>query len=160
MPTEREFDGVDGEVEPGTCADHDHLGIALGKKVKGGDWPGCVRNHGRDPGGPSATQPKERVGGEPGQQLGANSLDENDSDQAQDDPAQSMAKKLCRDSRHDPPTCDDADTGGWQESAQDLPGGVLMKGANGQYVAKNQKGKNNSRGFLGRHDLCHKNNCE
>ena len=35
-----------------------------------------------------------------------------------------------------------------------------MKRANGQYVAKNQKRKNNSSGFLGWHDLCHKNNCE
>ena len=35
-----------------------------------------------------------------------------------------------------------------------------MEGANGQNVGKNQKGKNDSGGFLGRHNLGHENNRE
>ena len=117
LPAEREFDDVDGEVEPGSRSDHNHLGVALGKEVKGSDWPGCVGNHGRHPGGPSTTQSKQRVFGEPGKQLGTNPLDKDDSDQAKDDPAEGMTEKLGRDSRHDPPSRDDTDTGGWQEGA-------------------------------------------
>ena len=117
LPAEREFDDVDGEVEPGSRSDHNHLGVALGKEVKGGDGARGVRNHGRHTGCPSATQSKQGVFGEPSEQLGTNSLDEDDSDQAKDDPAQGMTKKLGRDSRHDPPSRDDTDTGGWQEGA-------------------------------------------
>ena len=51
---EGEFGEVDGEVEPGACANHDHFGGALGKEVESGDGACGVGQHSGDSSGPAA----------------------------------------------------------------------------------------------------------
>ena len=149
LPAERKLGDVDGEVEPCPGADHDHFGLALGKKIEGGDGTGGIGQHGGDAGRPTATQAQQRVSGDPIEKLGAKSLQKNNSDQNKDDPAQRMAEKFGRDVRHDPPTGEDADQGGRQKGAKHLPRRVFVKGEDPEDVCKDQKGKDDSGGLAG-----------
>ena len=160
VPAEREFGDIDGEVEPASGADHDHFGVALGEKVESGDGAGGVGNHGGHASGPATAEAQHGVGSHPSEELGARALEANDSDEDENDPTQSMAKKLRGDAGHQPPPGDDADCGGGDKCTESLPRGVFVEGTDGEDIGKNEQEENHSRGLIGRHHLGHKENGE
>lgn len=131
MKAEGEFGEVNGEVEPGTCADHDHFGGALGKEVESGDGACGVGQHGGDASGPPAEKSEEWVVGNESEELRARALDEDDENKGDDDPAEGMAEEFCGDAGHNPPTGHDACEGGGKQSAKGGPRCVFVEGPDG-----------------------------
>ena len=134
LVAEGDFGDIDGEIEPGTRADHNHSGGALGKEVEGGNGSGGVGDHGGDASGPTAKKAEEWVVSDESEELRARALDKDDGDESEDDPAEGMAEGLGGDAGHDPPTGHDAGEGGGKQSAKGGPGSVLVKGADSEEV--------------------------
>lgn len=131
LVAEGDFGDIDGEIEPGARADHNHFGGALGKEVEGGDGSGGVGDHGGDASGPTAKKAEEWVVSDESEELRARALDEDDENEDDDDPAERMAEEFGGDAGHNPPTGHDACEGGGKESAEGGPGCVFVEGADG-----------------------------
>ncbi len=131
MIAEGEFGDVNGEVEPGAGANHDHLGGALGKKVESSDGACGVGQHSGDSSGPAAEKAEERVVGDESEELRARALNEDHKNEDDDDPAEGMAEEFCGDVGHNPPTGHDACEGGGKQSAKGGPRCVFVEGADG-----------------------------